>query len=315
MLKYLVIQLDDTSVSFCHYPTADTAPRMISASDLRKGILFAMKENLNIQFVYPQRSLPDEYLSIIDSIDHTKIKPSTADDTSDADIVVIDGMEHAADVAWGSEQIYILRTGRARMQDIIPLIEHIKHIIKRLNIVITDIDTFTQHDFTTYAEVLHKTGEIVEKEYLAGNAVQINLLTDRMMLTSMNNCNAGHETLTLAPDGQFHICPAFYLESPDESCGDPENGVSIRNAQLYRLDHAPICRRCDSYQCRRCVWLNRHTTLEVNTPSHEQCVAAHIEREASRLTLEGIRRIGEFMPDVTIPEIDYNDPFEKHNNW
>lgn len=315
MLKYLVIQLDDTSVSFCHYPTADTAPHLISTDDLRKGILFAMKENLNIQFVYPQHTIPEEYRSIIESIDHTKIKPSTADDTSNADIVVIDGMTHAANVAWNREQIYILRVERSCMKEILQLIECIKHDISRLNVVITDIDSFTRQDFDTYAEVLRQAGETVEKEYLAGNAVQINLLTDRMMLTSMNNCNAGDQTLTLSPDGKFHICPAFYRESPDETCGDPESGVSIPNTRLYRLDHAPICRHCDAYQCRRCVWLNRRTTLEVNTPSHEQCVVAHIEREASRLMLERIRRIGEFMPEVTIPETDYLDPFEKHQNW
>ena len=57
--------------------------------------------------------------------------------------------------------------------------------------------------------------------------------------------------------------------------------------------------------------MNRRTTLEVNTPSHEQCVVAHIERNASRRLLESIREVGTFMPDRDIPEIDYLDPFEK----
>ena len=135
----------------------------------------------------------------------------------------------------------------------------------------------------------------------------------------MNNCNAGWESITLAPDGRFYVCPAFYLADDNEdfgigkakfSVGDLESGLDIKNPQLYRLDHAPLCRKCDAYQCRRCVWLNRKTTFEVNTPSHEQCVVAHIERNASRDLLASIRTIGTFLPDKEIKEIDYLDPFD-----
>ena len=139
--------------------------------------------------------------------------------------------------------------------------------------------------------------------------VHFNLLTDRMFLDKMNNCNAGDESITLAPDGKFYICPAFYLDG-SKAVGDLENGLDIKNRQLYRLDHAPICRKCDAWQCRRCVWLNRKTTLEVNTPSHEQCVVAHIERNASRRLLKEIRTLGEFLPEKEIKEIDYLDPFD-----
>jgi hypothetical protein len=62
--------------------------------------------------------------------------------------------------------------------------------------------------------------------------------------------------------------------------------------------------------------MNRKTTLEVNTPSHEQCVVAHIERNASMILLKNIRKHGEFLPDFEdIKEIDYLDPFEKRKDW
>ena len=91
--------------------------------------------------------------------------------------------------------------------------------------------------------------------------------------------------------------------------------TKIKNKQLYRLDHAPICRHCDAWQCKRCIWLNRKTTLEVNTPSHEQCVVAHLERNASRELLENIRKHGMFLPETEIKEIDYLDPFDKRDEW
>ena len=90
MLQYLVILLDDTSTSYCHYGVNKTEHRLISLDDLRRGIRFGMVENLMIQFVYPNYSLPQEYLDVIDTIDHSNIKPMAVLD-NDTDIVVIDG--------------------------------------------------------------------------------------------------------------------------------------------------------------------------------------------------------------------------------
>jgi len=122
----------------------------------------------------------------------------------------------------------------------------------------------------------------VKEAFVQGLLPQINLLTDRILLDKMNNCNAGIENITLAPNGKFYVCPAFYLENENDSVGDLVTGINIKNKYLYQLQNAPLCRKCDAYQCKRCVWLNRKTTREVNTPSHEQCVVAHIERNAGR---------------------------------
>ena len=56
--------------------------------------------------------------------------------------------------------------------------------------------------------------------------------------------------------------------------------------------------------------MNWKTTLEVNTPSHEQCVVAHLERNTSRSLLLDIRRYGTFLPGHEIKEITYLDPFD-----
>ena len=186
----------------------------------------------------------------------------------------------------------------------------------RLNVVITDIDSFTDEDFERYKVLLERLSKYVEQLYSEGQAPQLNLLTDRMMLKEMNNCGAGDSCITLAPNGKFYICPAFYYEDEEESVGDLEHGLDIKNQQLYKLSYAPICRHCDAYQCKRCVWMNRKTTLEVNTPSHEQCVVAHLERNASRDLLNNIRKHGSFLPEQEeIKEIDYLDPFDKRVEW
>ena len=60
MLQYLIIQLCDTSTSFCHYDNGKVEPRLIGLDDLKKGIKFAMKQNLMIQFLYPDYVLPEQ---------------------------------------------------------------------------------------------------------------------------------------------------------------------------------------------------------------------------------------------------------------
>ena len=271
---------------------------------LRSAIVYAMKENLSVQFVYPDYPLPPNYEEVIDSIDHIKIKPAMVAD--DADVVIFNSVAEAKGFAdYKNEDVsYVIRTKRcelfAEIDDIIPLLRK----LRRLNIVIIDVVDFTDDDFKRYSKMLQTLSNNIEALYVEGATVQVNLLTDRMMLKKMNNCGAGDTSITLAPNGKFYVCPAFYVVNEDDEIGslntpigDLRNGLNIKNPKLYKLDHAPLCRHCDAYQCKRCVWLNRKTTFEVNTPSHEQCVMAHLERNASRKLLNAIRQHGTFLPE------------------
>lgn len=314
MIQYIVILLDDTSTSYCHYTNEKADRRLIPLQTLKDGICYAIKENLNIQFVYPNYKLPKEYLAAIDSIDHTDIYPAEMSDN--ADVVVFDSLIAAKDYVFKEEVAYLIRTDKVSLFNEYKIIGEILDKVTRLNVVITDIETFTEDDFMAYKSLLSNLAERVEQIYVSGKSPQLNLLTDRIMLEKMNNCGAGDTSVTLAPDGKFYVCPAFYLSADGYTIGDLVNGLEIKNSQLYRLDHAPLCRRCDAWQCKRCIWLNRKTTLEVNTPSHEQCVVAHLERNASRKLLIDIRKHGKFMSgSEDIKEIDYLDPFDVKEEW
>lgn len=324
MIQYIVILLDDTSVSFCHYQNDKKERNLMPLETLKAGIVYAMKENLNIQFVYPNYSLPKDYLELIDCIDHTDIKPASLGD--EADVVVMDGINQVLDVNDNNFKqgvSCVLRLSKYELFKKIANVCALLNKVERLNVVITDVETFKDADFERYSEELRMLSEEVEKQYVAGKVVQLNLLTDRMMLDKMNNCGAGDTSVALAPDGKFYVCPAFYITNEDDgmgalhtSIGDVKHGLDIKNPQLYKLDHAPLCRRCDAYQCKRCVWLNRKMTYEVNTPSHEQCVMAHLERNASRDLLNSIRKLGQFLPELEeIKEITYLDPFDVRKEW
>lgn len=315
MLKYLVIQLADDCVSYCHYENNSKCEQLISSDTLKEAIRFGMVENLNIQFVYPQRALPEGYNEIIESIDHTKIMPYDSVDADKADIVVCNGLSEIESYAVEQQQIVILRLGRNEMSELPRVYASLNGKCMRLNVVIIDVDKFSDSDFEQYRRVLTELGNTVKSNVLNGTSTQLNLLLDRMLLKAMNNCNAGDETITLMPNGKFYPCTGFYYDNPDEDFGDLVRGVDIKNRQLFKLGYAPICRNCDAYQCKRCVWLNRKTTNEVNTPSHEQCVVSHLERNASRDLLYNVRNYGDFLSDTDMAEIEYLDPFDVRKKW
>lgn len=318
MLQYLVIVLDNTSTSYCHYETGSPERRIIPLQTLKDGIRFGMKENLMIQFVYPDYELPEEYVPVIESIDHSKIKAypqplPKEGETSDADVSIANNWDNMPKTC---EVPIVIRTCKAdffaRYKEIVPLLSN----APRLNVAFTDVESFVDEDFETYKTILAELAKELERLYVEGKASQLNLLTDRMMLTQMNNCGAGDTTITLAPNGKFYVCPAFYYEDEKDCVGDLEHGLDIKNKQLYKLEYAPICRHCDAYHCKRCIWLNGRLTLDYNTPSHQQCVVSHLERNTSRLLQQKLHEAGiRWNPSHEIKEIDYLDPFNIVNKW
>ena len=325
MLQYLVILLDDTSVAYCHADNPLKERNLMPIETLKKGILFGMKQNLMIQYVFPGYELPKEYAEVIESIDNVKIypfgcKPITgiAND-GETDVQVANVVPEKVEA-----MNLVLRLAFSEMLANKDAIAKLFASGARINLCITDVEQFTDEQIEAYKQVLNEWNTALLDLYKQSQSPQFNLLTDRMMLEKMHNCEAGVSNITLAPNGKFYLCPAFYYDeqtnvdnqlnhhqpTSDNAVGDLENGLDIPNPQLLKLDHAPLCRNCDAYQCRRCIWLNRKLTWDNNTPSHQQCVMAHIERNASRDLLNDIRKVGEFMPNIDIKEINYLDPFE-----
>lgn len=313
-MQYLVILLDDTSVAYCHADNPLKERRLMPLDTLRKAILFGMKQNLMIQYIYPDYDLPEEYNALIESIDHVKIG---------RDVRVYNGVP--ASVA-GKNVVLRLTIGEfiAGQYDIAALLPQ----VERLNICLTDIAAFRDEQAEDYKKALETLNAVLVNLYKKENPTQVNMLTDRLVLTEMHNCEAGIGNITVAPNGKFYLCPAFYYDEQmgisnrmnhstkdaSRSVGDLDSGLQIPNKQLLELDHAPLCRKCDAYHCHRCIWLNDRLTMDANTPSHQQCVLAHLERNAGRelqkmLAAQGLHTGNE------IPEIDYLDPFDVREEW
>lgn len=270
-----------------------------------------MKENLSVQFLYPATKIPDVLVPIIERVDHVKITPSSTKDKnllSKSDIIVYDHIptsvsEHGKPIVIRTDFNNLLKSGNE--------LKGLLRELSRISVVITDVERFSRDDIDAYKDFLDNLASIIEAEINKGQEIQLNLLSDRMMLKDMNNCGSGHESVTVSLNGTLYPCPAF-VDIPEFKCGDIINGINENEIKLYYRKNAPICRICDAYQCRRCIWLNHSLTHEVNTPGWQQCVMAHIEREASRKLLNSIRNSNPtFLKGIEIPEIDYLDPISK----
>ena len=309
MLQYLVILLDDTSVAYCHAENPLKERNLIPLDMLKKAILFGMKENLMIQYVYPDYELPEEYNEVIESIDHIKIGREVAVYNEVPTSITAENAVLRLSIA-----DFI-----AKQYDIAALLPQ----VTRLNICLTDIDLFEDEQIDDYKNALATLNAVLVNQFKSGKQPQVNILTDRLQLTEMHNCGAGVTNITLAPNGKFYLCPVFYYDekmgitnrlnhhkpSSERSVGDLENGIVIPNPQLLKLDHAPLCRICDAFHCNRCIWLNQKLTWDNNTPSRQQCVLAHLERNASRDLQLKLKEEG-FLVENEIKQITYLDPFD-----
>lgn len=283
----VIVLLSTKSTAFCISDNMQTDETLIPLSVLQKIVYKAGKENLNLQFVFPKQELPEEYVTLIDSVAHHKITPLSS--TVEGDAIILDGWKNVPN-GCPIDSFYILRTTLPDFCNNVGMLEPLLQKVARLNIVFTDEERFCKADEQPYQEALEQLSRMVLDQWLYGHKINVNIITDRLQLTEMDNCNAGWKSVTLAPNGKYYICPDFYYADEADSCGDMEHGLDIKDPLLYKLNHAPLCRDCGAYHCQRCVFLNKKKTLEVNIPSYEQCSKAEIELIVTKQFFEQWKR-------------------------
>lgn len=314
MLKYLIAIIKSNAPSFCYYQNKGTQPenQELMPLDTLKSVLdFALSKELSINFLGIDSSLPDTYKKEINTFEnHAKFIPVEEDDGDLNNILILNSSrkDSIKDMKDSAFRNIILRLEKEHLKEFLPIVQSLLHKCKRLNLCLLDVYSYDKDDLKTYKTQLDEIGKILVSEYKAGHPVELNFLTDRILLNKMNNCNAGIEHITAGPDGCFYICPGFYHNVEKSDVGNLNDGVKIQNRQLLLLDHAPICAICDAFHCKRCIYFNKTSTLEVNTPSYQQCATSHLERDTSRIMLSELKEIEPFNTIDPIEELDYIDP-------
>ncbi len=160
MLQYLVILLDDTSVAYCHADNPLKERNLMSIETLKKGILFGMKQNLMIQYVFPDYELPKEYAEVIESIDNVKIypvgcKPVTGiEDNSETDVIVANSGTELGNTIFETKMATVIRLPFSEMLKQKDAIAKLFASGARINLCITDVEQFTDGQIEAYKQVL-----------------------------------------------------------------------------------------------------------------------------------------------------------------
>ena len=308
--------IGESSVPFCYYENKTgnkNTVKLISYENLKKAVVFALKNNLKVNFLYPDFKLEKKYDTLIDEVEHIKIIPLKLRKSYKDSILVIESGDLSSDSVLKNlkHENVIFRLQHEQLNKLSVYLKKLIPGCKRINLVLMDIEKYGEKDIEEYKNQLEKISKKILIHQGKANLPEMNFLTDRLTLELMNNCDAGLNHLTVAPNGKLYLCPAFYHNNENDTLGEISNDIKIKNMQLLELKYSPICRICDAYQCKRCVFLNKKLTAEINTPSSQQCRLSHVEREASRLFLQKLKETGVSNTSFKdIPEIDYNDPYE-----
>jgi len=220
-----------------------------------------------INYLFGVDPLPDKYHNLIARSQHVKILPvQSADQFSDEEVITVineNELEFAKTLENNFTRNIILRFPKSKLPELSEYIELLIHKCRRLNLSLLGINNYNNNDLEEYKKQLAIIYDLIEDSYLSGHSVELSFVSDRLMLTGMNNCNAGLTHLTVSSTGKFYLCPGFYYDDVNNFVGDLNSGINIKNQHLLDLEHAPICRICDAYHCKRCIYLNQKTTLEL----------------------------------------------------
>ncbi len=142
----MIIQLCDSSVSFCHYKPSDVK-QLISLEALEYCILWCIKQGIDIQVLYPKYQLPKEYVKLLAKHPHVRI---TQEGQEESDVVVLDGWNSILEASSTIKHPAVLHCNYQEF------ITHHKQLgekiskFTRLNIAFSDIHAFSDSYIAEY---------------------------------------------------------------------------------------------------------------------------------------------------------------------
>ena len=297
--RTLFFILADDSVRVCGYENRPDGGSRMSPEVFRKGLEFAAHNFYHSVLLQPTAG---ELYELPDGFAGWHAVPAARTPEQHADLVVYDNsVSHLRETP-----VALLVVDR---QNLGRLEEFARQVIpwsERTVLVLNGIGEFTADEFQLYESQLAAISHLVEEWIAGGRKREFSVLTDRLWLDQMDNCQAGVKTFAVAPNGLLYICPAFYYADPDSAVGSLETGVDPKKVELCKLTRAPLCAKCDALHCKRCVFDNRRRTGELNTPAQSQCAAAHVELRQTAPLRDRLEALGldNLCAPITVTSLD-----------
>lgn len=260
-INRLTISLSSEANSICGYD-AYTDRHVLIDKRLLCNFFEKYGRYYDITVVYPQREVSSDLINILDKFLHRKIihYPDYFE------LINEDGNIDSRGISLTFSDFY------TQVADLNKYLT-----VNRLNIYLYDYADFDRNKYSYSLQILKNQ---VLYHWRKGHKIRVNLITDPLGLRKINECTYGTDSLFIAPNGSFYLCPAFYYEDDIKNAiGTIEKGWSIKHEHLFHREYSPVCRNCSRKACLRCVFENAKSTLEYNIPSYEQCQRSEVEND------------------------------------
>ena len=159
-----------------------------------------------------------------------------------------------------------------------------------INIMFSDEDTLstTKQFIIEYDDFLKSLKELILKNWISANYININILTNELFANTNRYCGAGESSIFLSPEGNFYICSAFYHKKQGGYIGNINSGIENIYSKVCDMDKSPLCQNCKIRHCARCVFKNKTKTGEFSISPEEQCVTSYLEYKYSRELMDDL---------------------------
>jgi len=306
--RYLYFIMADDAVEHCNYQSRPIGGSPMSEDILSQAFKFAEEYFFTPVILHSKNNVLAD-LNSFSKNERIEIVSYDKKELLKAPGRTISVFEHGVLKNTGSENDNcILTLDESHIFDLAKDVKQLLPDNSRININL--YISSNEFNLEAYEEQLRQIIDLLVPYYKTGQIKEVNVLTDRIFLNKMDNCEAGNYNYAVAPNGKIYICPAFYFADPNSAVGSLGEGISVNRA-LFELKNAPYCSQCDAFHCSRCVFLNKTRTNEFNIPSSLQCKKSHLERKMSLLLADKMRDEEVHLPEsLNLSELSYADPVD-----
>ena len=269
--KYLFIMADDFS-NYCHSAEGNTEPlsgKVMPEELISRAVSYCESNWITPVFVgFSSKKYYGYYISDFRNFDKK--------DEFNIDIINAIDSDDVSSYTFSNMIIF-----RAKYKEIPSFQKCLPYLAKtmRIELIITDVCEASEADIIDYRDKLLEIAKWLFAEWEKGNYLQVNVITDNLFLDKKSPCKCGDTKLTMAPDGNFYICPLAY-QLGEESIGSLDTNCST-NSTFNK--HIFLCEKCNAFGCENCRVLNKMKTGEYCVPFELECIKSNLEAEVSQL--------------------------------
>ena len=308
--KHMYFLCSDDAVEYCGYRSLSGDKINIMGKDiLKKGLEYCEQNFYRPVILHSKEKDHDinvsEYKTIVkDEIFSSRNLPTKVDVPHTYVAYTLGEVERVP-----ACENCILNIGQEEIKSLSDAIAILLHKCNRVNINFLDIDK--NFPLEEYEDELLKIVDILCSYYKQDTVKEVNVLTDLAYSSKMDNCTSGENAITLAPNGKFYICPAFYFDDTENFIGDLETDIDWNKINQCKLDKAPMCVDCKAYHCNRCVYINQKYTDELSVSPGFQCRKTYIEMKLTKIFVDRCKEFNLSVDFTQIEEDEVSDPIEK----